>query len=101
MVFEKIVELSYDIPGATLENNYSEEGTMSEDARKKMLRQPISKAELERRWKAVRTEMAKQKIDCLVTHSARAFPGWYGCAILPICKCLPMVVSWSSRWKGR
>ncbi len=48
---------------------------MSEVLRKKVFRQPISKAELERRWKAVRTEMAKEKLDCLVTHSANRFLG--------------------------
>ncbi|MFC1910840.1 M24 family metallopeptidase [Chloroflexota bacterium] len=48
---------------------------MSEELRKKNLRQPISKAELERRWKAVREAMAGQKLDCLITHSAGRFLG--------------------------
>lgn len=39
---------------------------MSEDLRKRNLRHPISKAELERRWKAVREAMVKENLDCLV-----------------------------------
>jgi len=46
-----------------------------EAARKVVMRQPISKAELERRWKAVRTEMTKAKLDALITHSTGRFHG--------------------------
>jgi hypothetical protein len=42
------------------------ETTMSEETRKMELRKPISKQELERRFKAVREAMEKEKLDCLV-----------------------------------
>jgi len=47
----------------------------SEELRKRYLRQPISKGELERRWKVVRTEMVKEHLDCLVMHSTGRFLG--------------------------
>jgi len=48
---------------------------VSEELRKQNLRQPLSKAELERRWKAVREAMVEEKLDCLITHSAGRFLG--------------------------
>jgi len=50
---------------------------MSEELRKENLREPISKKELERRWKAVREEMAKEKLDCLVMENVGKFLGGY------------------------
>ena len=50
---------------------------MSEEIRKEKLRAPISKKELERRWKAVRGEMAKEKIDCLVMENSGKYMGGY------------------------
>lgn len=48
---------------------------MSEELRKRYMRQPISKAELERRWRVVRTAMVEEKLDCLVMHSTGRFLG--------------------------
>ena len=50
---------------------------MSEEIRKEKLRAPISKKELERRWKAVRGEMAKEKIDCLIMENSGKYMGGY------------------------
>src|SRR5687767_6592649 len=38
---------------------------------------PISTAELERRWKAVRAAMAEAKVDVLVTQASNEFSGGY------------------------
>jgi Xaa-Pro aminopeptidase len=50
---------------------------MSEEMRKKELRKPISKQELERRFKAVRKAMEKEKIDCLIMQNNNQFLGGY------------------------
>ena len=41
------------------------------------VRQPISTAELERRWAETRKAMAKQGIDCLVMQNSNQFLGGY------------------------
>ena len=41
------------------------------------INQPISSAELERRWTTIRTEMAKQKIDVLIMQANNDFMGGY------------------------
>ena len=50
---------------------------MSEEMRKKELRKPISKRELERRFKAVREAMEKEKLDCLIMQNNNQFLGGY------------------------
>jgi len=50
---------------------------MAEDLRKERLREPISKNELERRWKAVRAAMAKEGLDCLVMQNSNLYLGGY------------------------
>jgi Xaa-Pro aminopeptidase len=50
---------------------------MSEEIRKKELRKPISKQEIERRHKAVREAMEKEKIDCLIMQNNNQFLGGY------------------------
>jgi len=50
---------------------------MSEAMRKKELRKPISKQELERRFKAVRKAMEKEEIDCLMMQNNNQFLGGY------------------------
>lgn len=51
---------------------------MSENSREREFRKPISKAELERRWKAVREAMVKERIDCLVMQDFNMYLGGYG-----------------------
>jgi len=50
---------------------------MSEDLRKQNFREPISRNELERRWRAVRAAMAKENLDCLVMQSQDQYLGGY------------------------
>ena len=50
---------------------------MVEDLRKERLREPISRNELERRWKAVRTAMEKEGLDCLVMQNSNLYLGGY------------------------
>ena len=50
---------------------------MSEEMKKKELRKPISRKELERRFKAVRQAMEKEKIDCLIMQNNNQFLGGY------------------------
>src|SRR4030042_2725574 len=50
---------------------------MSEEIRKKELRKPISDKELERRFKAVRKAMEKEKLDCLIMQNNNQFLGGY------------------------
>jgi len=50
---------------------------VSEDLRRERLREPISRQELERRWKAVREAMAKQRLDCLEMRSTNRYLGGY------------------------
>jgi len=50
---------------------------MSEDMREKELRKPISRQELDRRFKAVRQAMEKEKIDCLIMQNNNQFLGGY------------------------
>ncbi|MBA7529264.1 Creatinase [subsurface metagenome] len=50
---------------------------MSEDLRKQNLRKPISKQELERRFKVVRQAMEKEKLDCLIMQNNNQFLGGY------------------------
>jgi Xaa-Pro aminopeptidase len=50
---------------------------MSEELRKKELRKPISEQELERRFKAVRGAMEKEKLDCLIMQNNNQFVGGY------------------------
>lgn len=50
---------------------------MPENSREKDFRKPISKAELERRWKAVRKAMAKENLDCLVMQDYDMYLGGY------------------------
>ena len=50
---------------------------MSEEMRKKELRKPISEQELERRFKAVRQAMEKEKLDCLIMQNNNQFIGGY------------------------
>ena len=50
---------------------------MSKDLRKQNLRKPISTQELERRWKAVRQAMGKEKFDCLIMQNNNSFLGGY------------------------
>jgi len=50
----------YDLMGR------EEKTTLSEAMRRKELRKPISRQELERRFKAVRRAMEKEEIDCLI-----------------------------------
>ena len=48
-----------------------------EELRKQNFKKPISRKELERRWKAVRQAMEKAKIDCLVTQNNNQHMGGY------------------------
>jgi Xaa-Pro aminopeptidase len=48
---------------------------MSEEIRKRELRKPISKQELERRFKTVRQAMEKEKLDCLILQNNNQFLG--------------------------
>ena len=48
-----------------------------EEMRREGLRKPISKQELERRWKAVRRAMEKEKLDCLIMQNNNQFLGGY------------------------
>jgi len=50
---------------------------MPEDLRKERLRKPISKEELERRWKAVRKAMEKENLDCLIMQNNNQYLGGY------------------------
>ena len=50
---------------------------MSEDLRKERLREPISRGELERRWKAVRAVMEAEGLDCLVMQNSNMYLGGY------------------------
>ena len=50
---------------------------MTEDLRKRNLRQPISTKELERRWKALRKAMEKAKLDCLIAQNNNQHLGGY------------------------
>jgi len=50
---------------------------MVEDFRKEKLREPISKNELERRWKAVRGAMEKEGLDHLVMQNSNMWLGGY------------------------
>ena len=50
---------------------------MSEDVRREMLREPISKEELERRWRAVRKAMEREKLDCLIMQNNNQYLGGY------------------------
>jgi Xaa-Pro aminopeptidase len=50
---------------------------MSEEMRKKELIKPISKQELERRFKAVREAMEKENLDCLIMQNNNQFIGGY------------------------
>jgi Xaa-Pro aminopeptidase len=50
---------------------------MSEEIRKKELRKPISYRELDRRFKAVRKAMEKEKLDCLIMQNNNQFLGGY------------------------
>jgi Xaa-Pro aminopeptidase len=50
---------------------------MDEDLRKERLRHPISKGELERRWRAVREAMSKAGLDCLVMQNNNQHLGGY------------------------
>jgi len=50
---------------------------VSEDLRREKLREPISKKELERRWRAVREAMAKEGLDCLIMQSRNRYLGGY------------------------
>ena len=50
---------------------------MPEDLRKERLRKPISKEELERRWKAVREAVEREKIDCLIMQNNNQYLGGY------------------------
>ena len=45
--------------------------------RKERLREPISRNELERRWKAVRAAMEKEGLDCLVMQNSNLYLGGY------------------------
>ena len=48
---------------------------MSEEMRQKELRKPISRGELDRRFKAVREAMEKEKLDCLIMQNNNQFLG--------------------------
>ena len=50
---------------------------MSEDLRRERLRKPISKEELERRWRAVRKATEKDKLDCLIMQNNNQYLGGY------------------------
>jgi len=50
---------------------------MSENLRKQNLRQPISTAELSRRFTLLRCEMDKKGIDCLIAQQSNQFLGGY------------------------
>jgi len=50
---------------------------MSEDLRRERLRKPISKEELERRWRAVREAMERDKLDCLIMQNNNQYLGGY------------------------
>lgn len=50
---------------------------MSEENEKKEIRKPISKQELERRFKAVRMAMEKENLDCLIMQNNNQFIGGY------------------------
>ena len=50
---------------------------MSEDLRSERLRKPISKEELERRWRAVREAMERDKLDCLIMQNDNQYLGGY------------------------
>lgn len=50
---------------------------MSEDLRKEKLREPISRKELERRWRTVREAMAREGLDCLILQSRNRYLGGY------------------------
>ena len=50
---------------------------MSEDLRREKLREPISKEELERRWRAVRKAMEREKLDCLIMQNNNQYLGGY------------------------
>lgn len=50
---------------------------MVEDLRKERLREPISRNELERRWKAVRAAMEREGLDCLVMQNSNLYLGGY------------------------
>ncbi len=50
---------------------------MSEEIRKRELRRPISQKELDRRFKAVREAMEREKLDCLIMQNNNQFLGGY------------------------
>jgi Xaa-Pro aminopeptidase len=50
---------------------------MSDVIRNKELRKPISRQELDRRFKEVRKAMEKEKLDCLITQNNNQFLGGY------------------------
>jgi len=50
---------------------------MSEDPRTEKLRKPISKKELERRWKSVREAMERDQLDCLIMQNNNQYLGGY------------------------
>ncbi len=50
---------------------------MSEEIRKRELRRPISHKELDRRFKAVREAMEREKLDCLIMQNNNQFLGGY------------------------
>ncbi len=50
---------------------------MTEEMRKKELTKPISEKELERRFRAVRVAMEKEKLDCLLMQNNNQFVGGY------------------------
>jgi Xaa-Pro aminopeptidase len=50
---------------------------MFEEMRRKEIRRPISVQELERRFRAVRTAMEKEKLDCLIMQNNNQFIGGY------------------------
>jgi Xaa-Pro aminopeptidase len=67
---------------------------MLEDLRKANLRKPLPKKEMERRWRAVRQVMEKEKLDCLIMQSSNQYFGGYVRYLteLPVWACYPVTV---------
>jgi Xaa-Pro aminopeptidase len=50
---------------------------MVEDLRRERLREPVSRSELERRWRTVRAAMEREGLDCLVMQNSNLYLGGY------------------------
>jgi len=50
---------------------------MVEDLRRERLREPVSRSELERRWRVVRAAMEREGLDCLVMQNSNLYLGGY------------------------